>query len=93
MSWSWGFQTTGSKAPSPSQKVGPQERRRPAADCTQISQRPGEGHRRALGLLGVLRVPAFQVTQVDRLEGCQGTERSAVGAGGEAGSVPRPARL
>lgn len=91
LSWSWDFRPTGSKAPSPSQELSPQERRRPAAGCTQISRRPGEGHWRALGLLGVLRVPALQVTQVDGLEGCRGTEWSVVGTGGEAGSVPCPA--
>lgn len=91
LSWSWDFRPTGSKAPSPSQELSPQERRWPAAGCTQISRRPGEGHWRALGLLGVLRVPALQVAQVDGLEGCRGTEWSVVGAGGEAGSVPCPA--
>lgn len=74
LSWSRDFRPTGSKAPSPSQGLSPQERKRPAAGCTQISRRPGEGHWRALGLLGVLRVPALQVAQVDGLEGCQGTE-------------------
>lgn len=71
LSWSWDFRPTGSKAPSPSQELSPQERRWPAAGCTQISRRPGEGHWRALGLLGVLRVPALQVAQVDGLEGLQ----------------------
>ena len=71
LSWSRDFRPTGSKAPSPSQELSPQERRRPAAGCTQISRRPREGHWRALGLLGVLRVPSLQVAQVDGLEGLQ----------------------
>lgn len=55
-------------APPPSQELGPQEttmRRHP------VSQRPGEGPQCPSGLLGVRRVPALQVTQVDGLEGLQ----------------------
>ena len=65
--------------PSPSQELSPQE--------TNIRWHPGlpeaggwgggEGTP-ASGLLGVRRAPALQVTQVDGLEGCQGTGRSTV---------------
>lgn len=60
-----------------------------------IRRRPGllearGGTRRASGLLGVRRVPALQVAQVDGLEGCRGTEWSVAAWTQRQGPGPVP---